>query len=61
MRLACRLVATMQDAEFLDDARKARSEVEPMTGEATQAGIARILATPKSVIADVQAALHGPN
>jgi tripartite-type tricarboxylate transporter receptor subunit TctC len=53
--------ATMQDPDFLDDARKARSEVEPTTGEATQAGIARILATPKSVIADVQAALHGPN
>jgi tripartite-type tricarboxylate transporter receptor subunit TctC len=50
---------TMQDPDFLADARVLRSEVDPMTGAATQSAIAGILATPKSVIADVQAALSG--
>jgi tripartite-type tricarboxylate transporter receptor subunit TctC len=53
--------ATMKDPEFLAEARALRSDVEPMTGEETQVAIARILATPKSVIADVQAALDGSN
>jgi tripartite-type tricarboxylate transporter receptor subunit TctC len=54
--------ATMRDPEFLAEARAQRSDVEPMTGEETAAAIARLLATPKSVIADVQAALGGtPN
>jgi tripartite-type tricarboxylate transporter receptor subunit TctC len=51
--------ATMQDAEFLAEARVLRSEVDPMTGAATQSAVAGILATPKPVIADVQAALSG--
>jgi tripartite-type tricarboxylate transporter receptor subunit TctC len=51
--------ATMKDPEFLAEAHAQRSDVEPMTGEETQSAIARILATPKSVIADVQAALGG--
>jgi tripartite-type tricarboxylate transporter receptor subunit TctC len=49
--------ATMKDPEFLAEAHTQRSDVDPMTGEDTQSAIARILATPKSVIADVQAAL----
>ena len=54
--------ATMKDPEVLAEARAQRSDVEPMTGEETAAAIARLLATPKSVIADVQAALGGtPN
>jgi hypothetical protein len=51
--------ATMRDPEFLADARKLGSDIDPMTGEATRAAIASILATPKAVIADVQAALGG--
>jgi tripartite-type tricarboxylate transporter receptor subunit TctC len=54
--------ATMRDPGFLADAHTQRSEVDPMTGEETQSAIAAILVTPKSVIADVQAALGGaPN
>lgn len=51
--------ATMQDADFLAEARVLRSDVDPMTGAATQSAVAGILTTPKSVIADVQAALSG--
>jgi tripartite-type tricarboxylate transporter receptor subunit TctC len=50
---------TMRDPEFLAEARVLRSEVDPMTGAATQDAVANILATPKSVIADVQVALGG--
>ena len=49
--------ATMRDAEFLAEAEKLNSDVDPMSGEETQAAIAAILATPRAVIADVQAAL----
>jgi tripartite-type tricarboxylate transporter receptor subunit TctC len=52
--------ATMKDPDFLAEAHAQRSDVEPMTGEETSAAIATILATPKSVIADVKAALGGP-
>jgi tripartite-type tricarboxylate transporter receptor subunit TctC len=52
--------ATMKDPEFLADARKLRLEIDPMNGEETQTVIAGILATPKPVLADVQAALGGP-
>ena len=51
--------ATMTDPEFLAEAHAQRSEVDPMTGAETEAAVARLLATPKSVIADVQAALGG--
>jgi tripartite-type tricarboxylate transporter receptor subunit TctC len=51
--------ATMQDQEFLAEASKLNSDIDPMSGADTQAAIAGILATPKSVIADVQAALGG--
>jgi tripartite-type tricarboxylate transporter receptor subunit TctC len=49
--------ATMRDAEFLAEAEKLNSDVDPMSGEETQAAIAAILGTPRAVIADVQAAL----
>lgn len=52
--------ATMKDPEFLADAQTLRSDVDPMTGAATQNAIAGILATPKPVIADVEAALGRP-
>jgi tripartite-type tricarboxylate transporter receptor subunit TctC len=51
--------ATMQDPEFLAEANKLNSDIDPMSGDETQRAIARILSTPKSVIADVQAALGG--
>jgi tripartite-type tricarboxylate transporter receptor subunit TctC len=49
--------ATMQDADFLAEAAKLSSDIDPMTGEQTRAAIATILSTPKAVLADVQAAL----
>src|SRR4051794_24764644 len=51
--------ATMKDSEFLAEAQKMRSDIDPMTGAETQSAIARILGTPKEVIAQVQAALGG--
>jgi tripartite-type tricarboxylate transporter receptor subunit TctC len=54
--------ATMTDPEFLAEARKLNSDIDPVSGEGTQAAIADILGTPKPVIAEVQAALAGsPN
>jgi tripartite-type tricarboxylate transporter receptor subunit TctC len=51
--------ATMKDADFLAEAQKLRSEIDPMSGEHTQSLVASILTTPKPVLADVQAALGG--
>ena len=54
--------ATMKDPEFLAEAKKLNSDIDPVSGEETQVAIAGILSTPKSVIAEVQAALAGsPN
>jgi tripartite-type tricarboxylate transporter receptor subunit TctC len=54
--------ATIKDPEFIAEARKLNSDIDPMTGEETQSAISSILGTPKSVIAEVQAALGGfPN
>jgi len=53
--------ANMKDPQFLAEAHAQRSDVDPMTGEETAAAIARILATPKSVITEVQAGLGGPS
>src|SRR5207249_1634458 len=41
--------ATMRDAEFLAEARRMNSDIEPMSGPETQSAIARILGTPKEV------------
>ena len=49
----------MKDPEFLADAGKLHLEIDPMSGEETQIVIASILATPKPLLADVQAALGG--
>jgi tripartite-type tricarboxylate transporter receptor subunit TctC len=49
--------ATMRDSEFLSEANRLNSDVEPMTGGETQGAVAAILGTPPSVIAEVQAAL----
>ena len=50
---------TVRDPEFLAEARKLNVEVDPMSGEQTQAIVARVLAAPKDVLANVQAALNG--
>jgi tripartite-type tricarboxylate transporter receptor subunit TctC len=50
---------TMKDPEFLADARAHRSEIDPMSGEETQAVVMAFLATPKPIIADLKAALGG--
>jgi hypothetical protein len=42
-------LATMQDPEFLDEARKLNFEVEPVLGEALQKVVDQVLRTPKSV------------
>ena len=42
--------ATMKDAQFLADAKKAQVDIVPMTGAETAAAFARFAATPKAVI-----------
>ena len=51
--------ATMKDPSFLAAARQRGSDIDPMTGEETQAVITAFLATPKEVLADLKAALGG--
>ena len=51
--------ATMNDPEFLAAARAQGSDIDPMTGEETQAVITGFLGTPKSVLDDLKAALGG--
>jgi tripartite-type tricarboxylate transporter receptor subunit TctC len=51
--------ATMQDPDFLAAAKARGSEIDPMTGEDTQAIITTFLATPKPVLDDLKAALGG--
>jgi len=46
--------ATMRDPELLGEAQKMNSDIDPMSGAETQSAIARILGTPKEVIAQVQ-------
>jgi tripartite-type tricarboxylate transporter receptor subunit TctC len=50
---------TMKDPEFLAEAHKLSVEIDPMSGAQTQAIVTGILAAPKGVLADVQAALSG--
>ena len=49
--------ATMRDPEFLAAAKARGTDIDPMTGEETQAIIVAFLATPKTVLADLKAAL----
>ena len=52
----------MKDREFLAEAQTLNADIDSMTGEKTQAAVAAVLSTPKSAIAQVQAALGGlPN
>jgi tripartite-type tricarboxylate transporter receptor subunit TctC len=41
--------ATMQDPEFLEEARKLNFEVDPVLGDALQKVVSRVLTTPRSV------------
>ena len=51
--------STMKDPEFLAAAKARGSDIDPMTGEETQAIITAFLATPKPVLDDLKAALSG--
>ena len=42
--------ATMKDPEFLAEAKKMLLDVEPSTGEATQAVVGKLYATPAAVV-----------
>ena len=52
--------ATMTDPAFLADARKARLEIAPTTGEEVQNAVHQVLSTPKAIIKETQAVLAGP-
>jgi tripartite-type tricarboxylate transporter receptor subunit TctC len=52
--------ATMQDAAFIAEAAKLQFDVDPLTGEAVQALVAQLAATPREVVTRVRAALEVP-
>jgi tripartite-type tricarboxylate transporter receptor subunit TctC len=52
--------ATMKDPAFLAEAEKLQIEILPMTGEALQALVSELAATPPEVVARVKAALDAP-
>jgi tripartite-type tricarboxylate transporter receptor subunit TctC len=51
--------ATMKDADFLADAKRVGSEIDPMSGEEVQRAVAQIMATPKAVADRTQAIISG--
>jgi tripartite-type tricarboxylate transporter receptor subunit TctC len=52
--------ATMKDAAFITEAAKLQFDVDPLTGEAVQALVAQLAATPREVVTRVRAALEAP-
>jgi tripartite-type tricarboxylate transporter receptor subunit TctC len=52
--------ATMNDPAFLAEAGKLNAEIDPLTGEQVQDIVREVLATPKPVIAQIQATLGLP-
>jgi hypothetical protein len=46
--------AAMKDSELVAEAQKLGSDVDPLTGEETEAAINSVLSTPKMVIAQVK-------
>jgi tripartite-type tricarboxylate transporter receptor subunit TctC len=52
--------ATMKDAAFIAEAAKLQFDVDPLTGEAVQALVAQLAATPREVVTRVRAALEVP-
>jgi tripartite-type tricarboxylate transporter receptor subunit TctC len=51
--------ATMKDPDFLSEAARMSLDVDPTTGEATQAIIAKMYATPKEVVDRAKRLLNG--
>jgi hypothetical protein len=51
---------TMQDPAFLAEAAKLNAEIDPLTGEQVQDIVTQVLATPKPIIAQIQATLGLP-
>ncbi len=51
---------TMKDPEFLAEAAKLGAEIDPMSGERAQDVVARVLATPRPVVNQIQATLGLP-
>ena len=47
----------LDEKPVLAEAQKLNVDIDPMTGETTQASVASILSTPKAVLIDVQGAL----
>ena len=52
--------ATMKDAAFVAEAAKLQFDVDPLTGEAVQALVGQLAATPREVVTRVRAALEVP-
>jgi tripartite-type tricarboxylate transporter receptor subunit TctC len=52
--------ATMRDAAFIAEAARLQFDVDPLTGEAVQALVGQLAATPREVVARVRAALEAP-
>jgi tripartite-type tricarboxylate transporter receptor subunit TctC len=52
--------ATMKDPEFLAEAAKLGSEIDPMSGEEVQEGVTQIMTMPKDVIDRTQGMIAAP-
>lgn len=52
--------ATMRDAEFLAEAAKLGSEIDPMSGEQVQAGVSQIMTMPRNIIDRTQSMIAAP-
>jgi tripartite-type tricarboxylate transporter receptor subunit TctC len=52
--------ATLKDAAFIAEAAKLQFDVDPLTGEAVQALVGQLAATPREVVTRVRAALEVP-
>src|SRR5262249_56803610 len=53
--------ATMKDPAFMAEAAKLNFDVDPLTGEAVQALVAELAATPREIVARVRSALEAPS
>jgi tripartite-type tricarboxylate transporter receptor subunit TctC len=53
--------ATMKDPEFLAEAARLGSEIDPMSGEEVQEGVTQIMTMPKDVIERTQAMISPPS
>jgi tripartite-type tricarboxylate transporter receptor subunit TctC len=53
--------ATMKDPAFMAEAAKLNFDVDPLTGEAVQALVAELAATPREIVARVRSAFEAPS